>query len=205
MSGYVHRTSKSLLNMYKKHPIPRSKFVFLPQTTSACNIPRFPKEPSEILQTDPLTKNPQTPQIKPENIMPRILTQAICLLVALIYACFISIVLLPIFLVFNGLPIHPGELFGALRGLLAERLPRARDAPDDELPEARRDWVVSRHEIMMGREFQIAQYRGFLHELHERAANRAANNGRVIAPPEVVDDSSSEEEFDVHDYDMSLP
>ncbi|TGO69277.1 hypothetical protein BOTNAR_0013g00500 [Botryotinia narcissicola] len=145
--------------MYINHPILRSRLIFLPQTTSACNIPRFLKEP----------------------------------------------ILLPIFLVFNGLPIHPGELFGALRGLLAERLPRARNTPDEELPEARRDWVISRHEIMMGREFQIAQYRGFLHELHERTANRAANNGRVIAPPEVVDDSSSEEEFDIHDYDMSLP
>ncbi|KAF7935010.1 uncharacterized protein EAE98_003055 [Botrytis deweyae] len=137
--------------------------------------------------------------------MPRILTQAIGLLVALIYACFISVVLLPIFLAFNGLPIRPGELYGVLRGILAERVPGARDTPDDELPQARRDWMVSRHEIMMGREFQIAQYRGFLHELNERSANRAANNGRVVAPPEVVDDSSSEEEFDIHDYDMSLP
>ncbi|KAF5868214.1 uncharacterized protein Bfra_007411 [Botrytis fragariae] len=141
--------------------------------------------------------------------MPGPLTQAISLLVALIYACFISVVLLPIFLAFNTVPIHPGELFGGFRRLIPTQLPEdvpgAGDTPDDELPQARREWIVSRHEIMMGREFQIAQYHGFLHQLHERTANRAANNGRVVAPLEVIHDSSSEDEFDIYDYDMSLP
>ncbi|KAF7887946.1 uncharacterized protein EAF01_011100 [Botrytis porri] len=154
--------------------------------------------------------------------MPRILTQAIGLLVALIYACFISIVLLPVFLIFRKIPNNPGELLRLFRNgefleranveqrrriaqRLPEELPGARDIPSDELPQARRARIVSRHEIMMGRESQIAQYRGFLLELHEWTANRAANNGRVVAPPAVVDDSSSEAEFDIDDHNMSLP
>ncbi|TGO47984.1 hypothetical protein BCON_0256g00120 [Botryotinia convoluta] len=161
--------------------------------------------------------------------MPGALTQNIVLFLALVYACLISVVLMPIFLIFNAVPIRPGELIEAflrsqtmnrLRGnydeilerVIGDRVPGARDAPDDELPQARREWVVSRHEIMMGREFRISQYRGFLHELQERSANRVPNNRQLVAPPEIddappelVDDSGSEDEFDIHDWDMSLP
>ncbi|TGO23608.1 hypothetical protein BPAE_0127g00290 [Botrytis paeoniae] len=185
-----------LLNVYRTNPLPAIKFL---------------KEPSEILQTDPLTQQPQTSQIKSENIMPVPFTQAIGLLVALFYACFISVVLLPIFLAFNMVPIHQGEIFGVFRGLLPTQLPEdvpdAGDTPDDELPQARREWIVSRHEIMMGREFQIAQYRGFLRELHDRSANRVPNNRQLVAPPAIDNDSGSDSDdgFDIHDWDMSLP
>ncbi|KAM0316165.1 hypothetical protein ACHAO8_003410 [Botrytis cinerea] len=174
--------------------------------------------------------------------MPGALTHGLALLVAVIYACFISVVLMPIFLLFNAIPTLPNQLYEAFRGSqtinrlrdngvpnlgtvienrrrrLAERpqlpedSPGARDTPDDELPQARREWRVSRHEIMMGREYQIAQYRGFLHEFQERNANRALHPGQLAALPEIddalpeLDDaSSSDDEFDIYDWEMSLP
>ncbi|THV50625.1 hypothetical protein BGAL_0142g00040 [Botrytis galanthina] len=162
--------------MYKKHPIPRSKFIFLPQTTSACNIPRFLKEPSELIETFLRSQTMHRLRGNRNEFLERV-----------------------------NADWRERAAERRLPQQVPGEFPGARDAPNDELPQARRAWMVSRREIMMGREFQIAQYRGFLHELHERSADRAANNGRVVAPPEVVDDSSSEEEFDIDDYDMSLP
>ncbi|KAF7956136.1 hypothetical protein EAE96_005056 [Botrytis aclada] len=159
--------------------------------------------------------------------MPGALTNGLFLVLALVYACFISVVLLPIVLLFDAVQIRPGELIEAflelqliyqLRGNhnatlereVGDRVPGKEDAPDGELPQARREWMVSRYEIMMGREHRIAQYRGFLHELQERRANRMANNARVAAPPEdddgVGDDPPSDDEFDGDDdWEMNLP
>ncbi|TEY56932.1 hypothetical protein BOTCAL_0223g00110 [Botryotinia calthae] len=108
--------------------------------------------------------------------MPGALTQGLVLLVAFIYACFISVVLMPIFLIFDTIPILPNQLYEAFRG-------------SQTMNELRDNGVPALETVIENRRRRLAEQ-----PLPEQLPDDA---------PGVRD--TPDDEFDIYDWEMNLP